>query len=164
MEFFRSPPWNLCACHHFSAVRSVSWTVVMEAHHNSRAAERFLYSFKTAAFMSRAWLINLFYLHICLTDFCSALNNRISCPARCSLFSPLMCDESAKPQNIAGHSWQLKRIFLVCKLPDLELGQIVFRESHFFAKSNLACFLISLVCSMHVRWFSCDILTKAEIK
>lgn len=140
----------------------------MEAHRNSRAAERFLYSFKTADLMSRAWLINLGYLHICLTDFCSALNNHISCPARnkypCSLIFPLMCDESAKPQNIAGHSWQLKRIFLVCKLPDLELGQIVFRESHFFAKSNLACFLISLDCSVHVRRFSCDILTKAEIK
>lgn len=54
-----------------------------------------------------------------------------------------MCDKSAKPQDIAGHSWQLKRVFLVCKLPDLELGQIVFRETCSVAKSNLACFLIS---------------------
>lgn len=54
-----------------------------------------------------------------------------------------MCDGSAKPQNIAGQSWQLKRIFLVCKLPDLELGQIVLKEARAEAKSSLACFLIS---------------------
>lgn len=54
-----------------------------------------------------------------------------------------MCDKNAKPQDIAGYSWQPKRIFLVCKLPDLELGQIVFMETCSKAKSNLACFLNS---------------------
>lgn len=51
------------------AVRSVNWTVVMDAHQVFKAVERLFDShLKIAEFMSHAWLLNLWYRHSCVTS------------------------------------------------------------------------------------------------